>query len=244
MIDEENHVFAKLYKDPLIIANPGRVFYFSRHGESMNNLTGKIGGNANLSPNGQKYAAMLANYFNQLKLQDLQVWHSEFVRTKQTAANINAPKMVVSQINEISAGLHDEMTYEEIAYNYPKDFAERDQDKLRYRYPFGESYIDVCSRLSEIIPTMMTTNNLLIISHQATLRCIVNFLRKKPQEQLPYEKVPLHTLFKVTVNIDGSNMIEEIKLGVQCVDTYRAKPTNCRVDRSIEEAIASVPAHF
>ena len=40
---------------------------------------------------------------------------------------------------------HDEMTYEEIAYNYPKDFAERDQDKLRYRYPFGESYIDVCS---------------------------------------------------------------------------------------------------
>ena len=99
-------------------------------------------------------------------------------------------------------------------------------------------------RLSEIIPSMMTTNNLLIISHQATLRCIVNFLRKNPQEQLPYEKVPLHTLFKVTVNIDGSNMIEEIKLGVQCVDTYRAKPTNCRVDRSIEEAIASVPAHF
>ena len=73
-IDEENHVFAKLYKDPLIIANPGRVFYFSRHGESMNNLSGKIGGNANLSPNGQKYAAMLANYFNQLKPQDLQVY--------------------------------------------------------------------------------------------------------------------------------------------------------------------------
>ena len=72
-IDEENHVFAKLYKDPLIIANPGRVFYFSRHGESMNNLTGKIGGNANLSPNGQKYATMLANYFNQLKPKDLQV---------------------------------------------------------------------------------------------------------------------------------------------------------------------------
>ena len=40
----------------------------------MNNLSGKIGGNANLSPNGQKYAAMLANYFNQLKLQDLQVY--------------------------------------------------------------------------------------------------------------------------------------------------------------------------
>ena len=40
---------------------------------------------------------------------------------------------------------HDNMTYEEIALQYPKDFAERDQDKLRYRYPFGESYIDVCT---------------------------------------------------------------------------------------------------
>ena len=39
---------------------------------------------------------------------------------------------------------HDEMTYEEIAFQYPKDFAQRDQDKLRYRYPFGESYVDVC----------------------------------------------------------------------------------------------------
>ena len=40
---------------------------------------------------------------------------------------------------------HDNMTYEDIARDYPKDFAERDQDKLRYRYPFGESYIDVCT---------------------------------------------------------------------------------------------------
>ena len=36
------------------------------------------------------------------------------------------------------------MTYEEIAERFPKEFAERDQDKLRYRYPQGESYLDVC----------------------------------------------------------------------------------------------------
>ena len=39
---------------------------------------------------------------------------------------------------------HDGMTYEEIAENFPTEFAERDQDKLRYRYPKGESYLDVC----------------------------------------------------------------------------------------------------
>jgi len=210
----------------------------------MNNISGKIGGNAVLSPNGQKYAKMLGNYFNTMNLENLQIWHSELVRTKQTAANITAPKNAIPQLNEINSGLHDEMTYEEIAYQYPKDFAERDQDKLRYRYPFGESYLDVCERLSEIIPTMMTTNNLLVIAHQAVLRCIVNFLKKNGQENLPYEKVPLHTLFKVTLTDDGINMIEEVKMGIQCVDTYRAKPINCRVGRSIEDAIASVPAHY
>lgn len=36
------------------------------------------------------------------------------------------------------------MTYEEIANSYPEEFARRDQDKLKYRYPKGESYVDVC----------------------------------------------------------------------------------------------------
>lgn len=30
------------------------------------------------------------------------------------------------------------MTYEEIQQNYPEEFALRDQDKYRYRYPKGE----------------------------------------------------------------------------------------------------------
>lgn len=30
------------------------------------------------------------------------------------------------------------MTYEEIQANYPEEFAMRDQDKYRYRYPKGE----------------------------------------------------------------------------------------------------------
>jgi hypothetical protein len=40
------------------------------------------------------------------------------------------------------------MSYEEIAAVNPVEFAKRDQDKLRYRYPHGESYIDVCKYVS------------------------------------------------------------------------------------------------
>ena len=52
--------------------------------------------------------------------------------------------MSFSQLNEINSGDHDGMTYEDIAETYPLEFAARDRDKLRYRYPCGESYVDVC----------------------------------------------------------------------------------------------------
>ena len=48
------------------------------------------------------------------------------------------------QLNEINAGDFDGLAYEEIAELNPVEFARRDQDKLRYRYPNGESYVDVC----------------------------------------------------------------------------------------------------
>lgn len=35
-------------------------------------------------------------------------------------------------------GVCEDMTYEEIQGNYPEEFAMRDQDKYRYRYPKGE----------------------------------------------------------------------------------------------------------
>ena len=72
-IQESRHVFEPLYKNPEAIGKPGRVFWFSRHGESENNLFGKIGGDASLSGNGQKYAKLLAAYINQMELDDLQV---------------------------------------------------------------------------------------------------------------------------------------------------------------------------
>ena len=48
------------------------------------------------------------------------------------------------QLNEINGGDFDGLAYEEIAEMNPVEFAKRDQDKLRYRYPNGESYVDVC----------------------------------------------------------------------------------------------------
>lgn len=55
--------------------------------------------------------------------------------------------------------------------------------------------------------------------------------------------MPLHTIIKLTLEGHSFRM-ETIKMPVECVDTTRAKPTNCSPNRTDEEALGTVPAHF
>jgi len=242
--DPKDNLFLVLYKDPLVIAPTKRSIYLSRHGESQYNLYGKIGGDSGLSSQGLKYSLKLAAHFQQLKLDNFTFWTSELVRTHQTTQHMDpSAKTVKKQLNEISSGDFDGMTYEEVADKHPIEFADRDNDKLRYRYPRGESYVDVCRRLCEILPEMNRSHNLLIVSHQAVVRCLYTFLMRLPIEQLPYVKIPLHTVMKVTY--DGTrNIVESTFMNIECVDTHRSKPTNCDTDRNFVEAIQTVPQHL
>ena len=86
----------------------------TRHGESEMNLTGRIGGNSDLSDRGQRYASALADYINGAEIPDLRVWTSWLNRTIQTAAGILAPQERWKALNEIDAGICESMTYEEI----------------------------------------------------------------------------------------------------------------------------------
>lgn len=54
-------------------------------------------------------------------------------------------------LDELYAGIFDGMTYKEIEEVAPAEFTERKKNKLSYRYPRGESYLDVISRLDTLI---------------------------------------------------------------------------------------------
>lgn len=43
------------------------------------------------------------------------------------------------------------MTYEDINKNFPREYNMRLEDKLNYRYPRGESYLDLISRLEPFV---------------------------------------------------------------------------------------------
>uniref|UniRef100_A0A8C9FN14 6-phosphofructo-2-kinase/fructose-2,6-biphosphatase 1 n=1 Tax=Pavo cristatus TaxID=9049 RepID=A0A8C9FN14_PAVCR len=175
-----------------------RAIYLSRHGESQLNLKGRIGGDAGLSPRGRQYAQALAEFIRSQSIRELKVWTSHMKRTIETAEALGVPYEQWKALNEIDAGVCEEMTYEEIQERYPEEFALRDQDKYRYRYPKGESYEDLVQRLEPVIMELERQENVLVICHQAVMRCLLAYFLDKSSEELPYLRCPLHTVLKLT----------------------------------------------
>lgn len=75
------------------------------------------------------------------------------------------------------------MTYEEIMKKFPEEFKSRDQNKFTYRYPRGESYEDVVVRLEPVMMELERQGNVLVVSHQAVLRCVLAYFLDKPASE-------------------------------------------------------------
>ncbi|XP_058147499.1 6-phosphofructo-2-kinase/fructose-2,6-bisphosphatase 1 isoform X3 [Dasypus novemcinctus] len=220
-----------------------RSIYLCRHGESELNLRGRIGGDSGLSARGKQYAYALAKFIQSQAISSLKVWTSHMKRTIQTAEALDVPYEQWKALNEIDAGVCEEMTYEEIQEHYPEEFALRDQDKYRYRYPKGESYEDLVQRLEPVIMELERQENVLVICHQAVMRCLLAYFLDKSSDELPYLKCPLHTVLKLTPVAYGCK-VESIHLNVDAVNTHREKPENVNITREPEEALDTVPAHY
>lgn len=183
-----------------------RSIWLVRHGESTFNVEDRVGGDPGLSERGQELARSLAAQVRSLGLdrQGLRVWTSTLRRTKETAAPLGLPTEEWRALDEIDAGDCDGMTYEEIRTTLPKEHAARREAKLTYRYPRGESYLDVIRRLEPVIVELERERRpVLVVSHQAVLRALYAYLMDRPPKEVPYLPVPLHTLVKLTPTTYG-----------------------------------------
>ncbi|XP_053539852.1 6-phosphofructo-2-kinase/fructose-2,6-bisphosphatase 4b [Ictalurus punctatus] len=237
-----DHVQSRIVYYLMNIHIAPRSIYLCRHGESELNIRGRIGGDSGLSPRGKQFAACLGKFIQEQNIKDLKVWTSQMKRTIQTAEALSVPYEQWKALNEIDAGVCEEMMYEEIQEHYPLEFALRDQDKFRYRYPKGESYEDLVQRLEPVIMELERQENVLVICHQAVMRCLLAYFLDKSAEELPYLKCPLHTVLKLTPVAYGCK-VESVGLNVEAVNTHRDKPENVDVSRLASEALLTVPAH-
>ncbi|XP_069972339.1 6-phosphofructo-2-kinase/fructose-2,6-bisphosphatase 1 isoform X2 [Penaeus vannamei] len=240
---QEGHIESRIAYYLMNIHITPRSIYLTRHGESLFNQLGRIGGDTDLSHRGRQYANAMAKFISGQNIPNLRVWTSCMKRTIQTAAGISAPQERWKSLNEIDAGICEGLTYEEIQEQYPEEFAARDQNKYSYRYPRGESYEDVVVRLESVIMELERQENVLVVGHQAVLRCVLAYFLDKTGAELPYLRVPLHTLIKLTPQAYGCR-VEFFKIPIDCVDTHRSKPLDCRIGRNSQDALITVPSHY
>lgn len=99
----EGHIQSRIVYYLMNIHIIPRTIYLTRHGESMLNLDGRIGGDPDLSDRGRQYAKALAEFIDEQDIQGLRVWTSWLQRTIQTAADVNAPQERWKALNEIDA---------------------------------------------------------------------------------------------------------------------------------------------
>lgn len=183
-----------------------RPIVLTRHGESMYNVVDRIGGDSELSPDGQRYARALARFIDE-RFPDpsgLAIWTSSLRRALQTAGILGRRSMPWRALDEINAGICDGMTYEQIREEMPNEFAARSRDKFRYRYPRGESYEDVIARLDTVIIELERTRRpVLVVAHQAVLRAIYAYFHNIPPEQCTRLQIPLHTVIHLQPHAYG-----------------------------------------
>ncbi|ABP00251.1 predicted protein, partial [Ostreococcus lucimarinus CCE9901] len=171
--------------------------YLCRHGESEYNVTGRLGGNSGITAKGVAFSEILRRWCETPRTVRARLWTSSLLRTIATAANIEHPTVhngeweqmsprVYRNIDEIFAGDCEGMTPEEIVEKNPQAAYLRSMDKIGYRYPRGESYFDLISRLEPCIQEMESyTEPVLIVSHQAILRLIFAYLTGCARERAP-----------------------------------------------------------
>jgi broad specificity phosphatase PhoE len=122
----------------------------------------------------------------------------------ETAMWVQFRPMARRNLDELYAGICDGMTYKEIEQVYPDEFERRQADKLSYRYPRGESYMDVTLRLEPLAQELERTREpVLLVGHQGILRILYAYFMGLDRKDAPYVSIPLNNVIELSPHAYG-----------------------------------------
>ncbi|KPA74288.1 putative mitochondrial 6-phosphofructo-2-kinase-like protein [Leptomonas pyrrhocoris] len=152
----------------------------------------------------------------------LEMWTSQLRRAIQTAELserlLNIRTLRWSSLNEIHAGVCEDMTYDEVIQRYPLIDYFRKRNKYTFRYPEGESYQDLVVRLEPVIMELENADKVVVVvAHQAVLRCLLAYFGSTSAESSISVEVPHRTVWRCTYDSKGIASLDELKL-----DNYEA----------------------
>lgn len=196
-----------------------RTVYLTRPGESINNVQAILGGDSDLTAGGQEYSKCLSDFVSEKNLSDLRIWTSSKEAAKQTVAQCPGSHKEYKALDDIHAGICEGQTYTEIYTNHCAQYIDTRADKFYNRWPQGECYKDVLTRLELIILKIEhSKSNLLIVSHPAVLRCLLGYFQEEPPDRFAYKYVSLHSVFEIKFTSRVRSEVQRIKLRVPSVE--------------------------
>jgi broad specificity phosphatase PhoE len=157
--------------------------YMVRHGATKLSAEDRFAGavDVELSEEGKFQAAQLAERLADDSI--TAVYCSPMTRTIQTAAILAAPhNLSLTQregLREINHGHWEGMRRADVEAQFPEEYAAWEEDPLTFAPQGGEAGVNVIARALPVIREIVLEHrgqNVLIVSHKATLRLIISSL--------------------------------------------------------------------
>ncbi len=158
------------------------MIYLVRHGESQANISKRYSGitDVELSLLGRNQACIAGANLKTFKISH--VFSSPLKRALDTAKiiskqiNFNENEIIIEKnLMEVNFGLFENMTWEEMQVTYKEETERWIREKLKYRFPQGESYEDVIERIC--LFTDKIPDNSVVVTHFGVIQSILLHLK-------------------------------------------------------------------
>ncbi len=180
-----------------------------RHGETDWNRRGKIQGvtDISLNENGIKSAGELADRLKNSDYSFSVVYSSPLKRAYETgeilARELNIPIKVKENLSELCFGKFEGLSWAEVEESFPSEYHYWNTHRKKAAPPEGESYYHksllVLKDLKEIVEENPDAEDILVVSHSATLKAIM----------CPIKHVDYNDMLKVFVFRNLSEIVLE-----------------------------------
>lgn len=185
---------------------------------SENTNTGNISPSFSHAPVAAFNKYMPTSVANRKSAVSLEIWTSQLQCAIQTAElserllNIKTSRW--SSLNEIHAGVCENMTYAEVRSQYKQIDQFRGESKYTFRYPGGgESYQDLVLRLEPVIMELENAEKVVVVvAHQAVLRCLLAYFGSVSAESSIHVAVPPRVVWCCTYDSKGVTKLDETHL--------------------------------
>ena len=158
------------------------MIYLVRHGESESNLSKRYSGitDVDLSQTGREQAVKAG--INLKNAEISKIFSSPLKRAFDTAKIISKENnydenniVIENSLIEVNFGIFENMTWEEMQVLHKEETDKWIKEKHKYKFPQGESYDDIISRVSKFVDNV--PDNSLIVTHFGVIQSVLLYLK-------------------------------------------------------------------